>query len=347
VGDLTRDDLWYDLPEAAIAQHPVEPRDAARLLDTRHLADHRFADLPGLLEPGDLVVVNRTRVRAARLVGTRQGTGGSVEVLVLAPVGDDTWEALLRPARRLRPGVVVEFPDGVDAEVVSDPVEGRARVRFRLHGDVDPEAWFDRAGQVPLPPYINRELEDPERYQTIFARTVGSAAAPTAALHFTPAVVDGLAERGVELAEVELEVGLGTFRPVAAERVADHVMHAERFVVPTEAAAAVAACRDRGGRVVAVGTTVLRTLESTAVGGGRIEAGGGSTDLFIVPGFGFRVADLLVTNFHVPGSTLVALVAAVLGDRWRDVYAAALDRGYRFLSFGDAMLAEVPRPDRV
>lgn len=335
---LTRSDLWYDLPDEAIAQRPVEPRDAARLLDSRDLSDHRFADLPDLLHPGDLVVVNRTRVRAARLRGRRRDTGGAVELLVLSPFGDGTWETLVRPARRLRAGTRVAFAGGVEAELVSDPVEGRARVRLSTD---DPERWFASAGEVPLPPYIHEELDDPERYQTIFADVVGSAAAPTAALHFTDEVVAKLDDRGIAMATVELEVGLGTFRPVATERLADHDMHAERYVVPDAAAESIAEARGRGGRIVAIGTTVVRTLETVADGSGGVVPGTGSTDLFITPGYRFGVVDLLVTNFHVPGSTLVALVAAVLGDRWRDVYATALDRGYRFLSFGDAMLAEV------
>lgn len=336
---LRRVDLWYDLPESAIAQRPIEPRDAARLLDTRDGTDHTFGDLPGLLDPGDLVVVNRTRVRHARLVGTRVDTGGRLELLVLAPLGDDRWEALAKPSRRLRPGIEISVGEGRPVEVLTEPIEGRVVVR--LPGDA--EAWLPDVGEVPLPPYIHTSLDDPDRYQTIFADRVGSAAAPTAGLHFTPDVVDGLAGRGIEVASIDLEVGIGTFRPVAADRLADHVMHAERFSVGPDAVAAVDACRAGGGRVVAIGTTVVRTLETSADGVGGIRAGEGSTDLFIAPGHRFGVVDLLVTNFHVPGSTLVALVAAVLGDRWRDVYADALSRGYRFLSFGDAMLAATGR----
>jgi S-adenosylmethionine:tRNA ribosyltransferase-isomerase len=314
--DLRRDDLWYDLPEEAVAQRPIEPRDAARLLDTRDGTDHVFADLPHLLEPGDLVVVNRTKVRHARLVGQRVDTGGRLELLVLAPLGDDRWEALARPARRLRPGVEIAVGER-RAEVVAGPEEGRVVVR--LGGGA--EAWFPSVGEVPLPPYIHETLDDPDRYQTIFADRVGSAAAPTAGLHFTDRVVRDLAGRGIPLTSVDLEVGVGTFRPVATERLADHVMHAERFSVDD----------------------VVRTLEARAADGGLVRAGEGSTDLFITPGYDFRVVDLVVTNFHVPGSTLVALVGAVLGDRWRAVYADALARGYRFLSFGDAMLGATGR----
>ena len=338
---LRVEDFTYDLPDGAIAQIPVEPRDSSRLLDTRDGSDRVFSELPKLLEPGDLVVVNRTRVRPARLTGTRVDTGGSIELLLLGPSGDGGWVALAKPSRRLRPGIELEFDEGVIGTISSDPEDGRVRIRFR--GTEDEEGWVGRIGAVPLPPYIRAELEDDERYQTIFAEVVGSAAAPTAALHFTDAVVDGLRDRGIEMTQVELEVGLGTFRPVTTDRLIDHVMHSERFRVGGPAVAAIAACRERGGRVVAVGTTVMRTLESVATTGGLIEADEGATDLFITPGYRFRVVDLLLTNFHVPGSTLVALVAAALGESWRDHYESALHRGYRFLSFGDAMLCEVPR----
>ncbi len=327
----------YELPQSAIAQAPAEPRDAARLLVASTLEDRRFRDLPGLLEPGDLVVVNRTRVRAARLRGRKRATGGEVEVLLLDREGD-VWEALVKPARRLRAGTAIEFP-GMAATLESTPQRGVAHLRFdRPPGEV--EDLLATAGEVPLPPYYHGTLTDPERYQTIFAKNVGSAAAPTAGLHFTPRVVAGLLERGVALAEVELRVGIDTFRPIAAETLDDHQMHAERYCVPGDAAEAIAATRRRGGQVVAVGTTVVRALEAAAGPDGAVEPGEGSTDLFIRPGFRFRVVDRLVTNFHVPGSTLVVLVAAFVGPAWRDVYAAALERGYRFLSFGDATLLD-------
>ena len=337
---LRTSDFFYGLPEGAIAQDPVEPRDASRLLDTRDMVDHRFSALPLLLEPGDLVVVNRTKVRAARLHAIRAGTGGRVELLVLGALEDGSWECLARPSRRLRPGVVLELPEG-SAEVCSEPDEGRVRVQFSVEGSL--EEWFERIGEVPLPPYFHGTLDDPGRYQTVFAETVGSAAAPTAALHFTPEVVAALETRGVGLAEVELVVGLDTFRPIAVDRIAEHTMHTERYVVPAATAEAIAATRSRGGRVIAVGTTVTRTLEATADESGGVTPGEGATDLFITPGYDWRVVDLLLTNFHVPGSTLIVLVAALLGDRWREVYDEALARGFRFLSFGDAMLAETGR----
>ncbi len=329
---MRTDEFAYELPDEAIAQQPAEPRDSARLLVAATMGDHRFADLPGLLDPGDLVVVNRTRVRAARLRGRKQSTGGAVEVLLL-DCDAGVWEALVRPARRLGAGASIDF-DGMSATLVSDPRRGVARLRFdRPPGEV--EELLATAGEVPLPPYFQGTLADPERYQTIFAKSLGSAAAPTAGLHFTPRVLEGLGERGVDVAEVELRVGLDTFRPIAAATLDEHRMHAERYVVPDPTAEAIAATRRRGGRVVAIGTTVVRTLEATSGA-----AGAGSTDLFIRPGHRFEVVDRLVTNFHVPGSTLVVLVAAFIGPAWRDLYATALRRGYRFLSFGDACLLD-------
>ncbi len=332
-------DFVYDLPDSAIAQVPAEPRDSARLMVTATMEDRHFSDLPHLLDPGDLVVVNRTRVRAARLLGHKEGTGGRVELLLLDRDGDQ-WEALVRPARRLRAGTVVEA-GGLRATLLGDPDHGVARIAFdRPAAEV--EDRLAEVGEMPLPPYFHGTLDHPDRYQTIFAKTPGSAAAPTAGLHFTPAVVQGLAARGVDLTAVELSVGLDTFRPIGTARVEDHRMHTERYLVPEEAAEAVAATRRRGGRIVAVGTTVVRTLETAAAGDGTVVAGGGESGLFITPGYDFRVVDRLVTNFHVPGSTLMVLIAAFMGPGWRDAYAEALARGYRFLSFGDAMLADRP-----
>ncbi len=340
---LTRDQFVYGLPDNAIAQAAIEPRDASRLLRTSDLSDHRFTDLPDLLVPGDLLVVNETRVRRARLRGRRRGSGGEVELLVLDAVGDGSWECLCRPARRLRPGVDLDF-DGLSAHIIEGPTEGRVTVHFTVHDGSTLDGSFDRVGEVPLPPYFHGRLADPERYQTMFARPVGSAAAPTAALHFTPRVLESLAERGVQVVKIELRIGLDTFRPITEARLADHMMHTEAFVVPEETSVAVAHTKERGGRVFAVGTTVTRTLETAATAEG-VSAMTGFTDLFITPGYRFRVVDGLITNFHVPGSTLVALVAAALGDRWRLVYDTALERGYRFLSFGDAMLIELQQAE--
>ena len=330
------EDFKYPLSESAIAQKAIEPRHDSQLLDTRDMSDHRFLDLPSLLDPGDLVVVNETRVRAARLSGRRVDTGGAVELLLLETRPDGLWEALARPSRRLRPGIEIEM-EGIAATIVNGPDEGMVVVDLKA---ADVEAAIATAGEVPLPPYFHGVLDDPDRYQTMFARGTGSAAAPTAGLHFTPDVIAGLQQREIEIATVDLHVGIDTFRPIATENLEDHVMHSEWCSIPESTAAAVASARARGGRVVAVGTTVARTLETFADGDGMVPAGGGDTSLFLTPGVEFRVVDALVTNFHVPGSTLVVLVAAFMGDGWRVAYQTALERGYRFLSFGDAMLAE-------
>ena len=326
-------DFSYDLPEGAIAQAAMEPRDQARLLDADTMDDHHFSGLPRLLDPGDLVVVNRTKVRRARLLGIKE-TGGRVEALLLHPLGDGRWEALVRPARRLRPGTVMQF-GSIGARIVEGPEKGRAVLAVDVN---DPEDAIAAEGVVPLPPYFKGHLDDDERYQTVYAERVGSAAAPTAGLHFTPAVLAALEERGVARTGVDLEIGLDTFRPIGADTLEGHVMHTERYRVGEDVAAAVAATRATGGRVVAIGTTVVRALESEAGSDGSICPGDGATDLFITPGYRFRVVDRLVTNFHVPGSTLVVMIAAFMGERWREAYGAALERGYRFLSFGDAMI---------
>jgi S-adenosylmethionine:tRNA ribosyltransferase-isomerase len=330
----------YDLPESAIAQTPVEPRDAARLLRCDPRQDLVFRELPMLLHPGDLLVVNRTRVRAARLRGYKSDTGGAVELLLLRRVDPQRWEALIRPARRVRPGTRLMLGP-IGAEVVTPPDRGRIVARlFCAGGDI--EEVIAVAGEVPLPPYVHRTLEDPERYQTIFAKTLGSAAAPTASLHFTEGLRDEILNRGVAIAEVDLMVGLDTFRPIATADIADHVMHTETCEIPESTAAAVARARRRGGRVVAVGTTVVRTLESSALADGLVAPGRGDTDLFIRPGYQLRVVDSVLTNFHAPRTTLIVLIAALLGERWRAIYEHALASGYRFLSFGDAMLIERP-----
>ncbi|MBT8208381.1 MAG: tRNA preQ1(34) S-adenosylmethionine ribosyltransferase-isomerase QueA [Acidimicrobiia bacterium] len=321
------------MPNESIAQTAIEPRHAARLLSTPHLVDLRFTDLPSLLEPGDLLVVNRTRVRAARLVGTKQ-TGGAIELLLTKRIDVERWEALVRPARRIRCGSRLSFGE-ITGVVLSDPAEGVITVRLEADGG-DVDDLLDSTGLLPLPPYFTGTLEDPERYQTMFSKTVGSAAAPTAALHFTPLVVEMLGERGVDIAEVELEVGLDTFRPIAVESIDDHVMHEERYVVPEAAAEAIGHARTHGARVVAVGTTVVRTLESAATDGG-FSAGTGSTGLFIKPGYEFKVVDGLVTNFHAPGTTLLVMLEA-LYPQWREAYRHALSADYRFLSFGDSMV---------
>lgn len=324
----------YLLPDAAIAQAPVEPRDAARMLVDRGPAappDHRcVADLPALLGPGDVVVVNTTRVLRARL-HLRKATGGSVEVLLLEPIGEGTWEALVRPGRRVPPGTVLAptDPGGPPLEVEVGAVLDDGRRSVRLVTD-DVAGALDAHGAVPLPPYITEPLADPARYQTVYADQPGSVAAPTAGLHLTDRVLDQVRARGAEVHGVDLWVGLGTFRPISAERVEDHEMHTERYEVPE---ATWEACRS-AGRVVAIGTTTVRALESASATG-RLA---GRTDLFLRPGSELGVVDVLLTNFHLPRSSLLVLVEAFAGPHWRDLYRTALDEGYRFLSFGDCML---------
>jgi S-adenosylmethionine:tRNA ribosyltransferase-isomerase len=329
VSDRTAD-YDYDLPEAAIAQQPVEPRDAARLLvatgdEPRHL---HVRDLPSLVGPGDVVVLNTTRVLPARL-RLRKPTGGAVEVLLLEPVAGDRWQAMVRPGRRVAPGTVLEAGPDLAVEVGEHLHDGLRAVHVRP-GPEGLLAALDRHGEIPLPPYIHETLADPERYQTVFADRPESVAAPTAGLHLTPAVLDGCRAAGARIETVVLAVGLGTFKPITAERVADHPMHAERYRVPRATLDACAAA----DRVVAVGTTVVRALESAAATGEPE----GSTDLFIRPGHEFRVVDALLTNFHLPRSSLLVLFEAFYGPAWRDLYALARQEGYRFLSFGDAML---------
>ncbi|MCM2258598.1 MAG: tRNA preQ1(34) S-adenosylmethionine ribosyltransferase-isomerase QueA [Vicinamibacteria bacterium] len=340
----------FELPEDRIAQQPAVPRDASRLLvldrASGAIAHHVFADLPDLLTPGDLVVVNRSKVFPARLVGRKRGSGGVAEALLVRAHGDGTWDALVWPGRRLRPGAVIEIAPELVVRVESEsegeegnPNKGLRRVR--LLGDGDPDALVERFGHVPLPPYIARPdtAADRERYQTLFARERGSVAAPTAGLHFTPAVMARLRERGIETAEVVLHVGPGTFRPVTVRDVREHKVAAEACTLPAETAAQVAACRARGGRVVAVGTTSVRTLESHADQAGGVSPGGGDTALVIVPGHRFVVVDAIVTNFHLPRSSLLLLVAAFAGrERVLRAYATAVRDGYRFYSYGDAML---------
>jgi S-adenosylmethionine:tRNA ribosyltransferase-isomerase len=333
---LQASDFDYELPDAAIAQEAIEPRDSARLLVASTLDDRSISDLPALLHPGDLLVVNETRVRPARLTAIKP-TGGSVEVLLTKRRDEMTWEALVRPARRVHTGTTMSAGP-LALTVLTEPDHGVVTVS--VTGDGDTDDLLPGVGKIPLPPYFHGQLDDDERYQTVFAKTVGSVAAPTAALHFTPALIAGLADRGVEITTVDLEVGLDTFRPMQDGPVENHQMHRERYRVPESAVASIVAARGRGNRVVAVGTTVVRTLETAADGLGGVTAGGGESGLFITPGHRFTVVDAVVTNFHAPRSTLLVMIAAMIGDRWRAVYEHALTHGYRFLSFGDAMFIE-------
>jgi S-adenosylmethionine:tRNA ribosyltransferase-isomerase len=328
----------YVLPETAIAQVPAEPRDAARLLVDRgpgaRPAHRCVADLPSLVREGDLMIVNTTRVLPARLALTRP-TGGAVEVLLLEQVEGATWEALVRPSRRVRAGTVLAVGDDLVVEVGGGGAgDGTRLVTLRVAPDADQEAVLARHGLVPLPPYIGEPLDDPERYQTVFADRPGSVAAPTAGLHLTPATLAACRSAGAQVTAVDLAVGMGTFRPMTAARVEEHVMHAERYRVPQETMDALTATRQAGGRVIAVGTTTVRALESAALTGERE----GRTGLFIHRPWTWRTVDLLMTNFHLPRSSLLVLVDAFVGPRWRALYAEALATGYRFLSFGDAML---------
>ncbi|MDX1931157.1 MAG: tRNA preQ1(34) S-adenosylmethionine ribosyltransferase-isomerase QueA [Capsulimonadales bacterium] len=340
-------DYDYVLPPERIAQEPIEPRDRARLLVVPRgegTLEHRiFHELPDLLEPDDLLVLNETRVTAVRLFGERNG-GGEVEILLLRPapeVGPDRFEALVRPGKKVRDNDVLLFEEArLRAEAgVRTPDGGRILRFFSVDGG-DVAELLTAAGRTPLPPYITRPLANPERYQTVYARIPGSAAAPTAGLHFTPELLDRLRQAGIRTATVRLDVGLGTFRPIRTDDVRNHEMHEESFSVPEETAERVNTCR---GRVIAVGTTTLRALETAARNapeGMRVTATEGLTRLFVLPGFRFRATDGLITNFHQPHSTLLLLVAAFVGrDQMRAAYTAALTNPYRFLSFGDAMLA--------
>lgn len=329
-------DFDYDLPEESIAQEAA-PRGESRLLvlDAEGPDRHRrVRDLPKLLRAGDLLVLNDTRVIPARLFGVREGGGGGrMEVLLVEKVGESEWEALVRPGRRARPGTVLRFEE-LTAEVI-DKREDRYRLRFPE--PVEPH--LERLGHVPLPPYIRRpdREADRERYQTVYATNPGAVAAPTAGLHFTESILEEAAAAGIGVARVTLHVGIGTFKPVSAERIEDHRMDRERYEVSDETAEAIRRTRESGGRIVAVGTTVVRTLESAALAGNR----GGSTELFITPGFRFQVVDVLLTNFHLPRSTLLMLVSAFAGrERVLAAYEEAVRAGYRFYSYGDAMLVE-------
>lgn len=332
----------YDLPADRIAQQPLAERDASRLLvldrSTGAIRHHVFRDLPALLDSGDLVVANRSRVFPARLLGLREG-GGAAEVMLVRDHNDGTWDALLRPGRRLRAGARIRIADELAVRVL-EATHGALR-RVRLESSEDVATALSRHGHVPLPPYIRREdrPEDRDRYQTIYAKEAGSVAAPTAGLHFTSALRARLAERRVRWAEVVLHVGPGTFRPVEVDQVEDHKVDAERFDVPAETAEAIGAARSEGRRVVAVGTTTTRVLESVARPDGSVPAGAGETDLVIVPGYRFRAANALLTNFHLPRSSLLLLVCAFAGrERVLAAYAEAIRERYRFYSYGDAML---------
>jgi len=332
----------FYLPETLIAQYPVEPRDASRLMvlnrDSERIEHHTFRDLGSLLRKGDVLVLNNTRVIPARLIGEKEGTEGKIEVLLLKRLELDVWEALVKPGKRLKVGQKVRFGSGILTGELLDILEnGNRRIYFTYSGVF--ETILDALGQMPLPPYITAQLEDQERYQTVYAKERGSVAAPTAGLHFTPELLGSLQKKGVEIVEILLHVGLGTFRPVKVENIQDHLMHSEYYSVDQEAAEQINRAKQEERRVIAVGTTAARTLESVGNDQGRVIPGVGWTDIFIYPGYSFKVVDVLLTNFHFPKSTLVMLVSALAGRELTiKAYELAVLERYRFYSFGDAML---------
>lgn len=334
-------DFSYELPRELIAQDPLEDRSSSRLMvldrQTGQITHRVFRDITEYLRPGDCLVLNNTRVIPARLIGEKEGTGAKIELLLLRRREGDVWETLARPGRKARPGAVVSFGGGLlYGEVLGVVEDGNRLVRFSYEGIF--EEVLDRLGQMPLPPYITHELRDKGRYQTVYAKQDGSAAAPTAGLHFTEELLEEIRGMGVRVAEVTLHVGLGTFRPVKAEKVQDHHMHAEYYEVTPEAASCINEAKQAGGRVICVGTTSCRTLESAAEDG-IVRAKCGWTDIFIYPGYTFQVMDGLITNFHLPESTLLMLVSAFAGrERVLAAYEEAVREQYRFFSFGDAML---------
>lgn len=339
---MLKSDFFYDLPEELIAQTPLEPRDSSRLMkinrETGEITHDRFYNIADYLCSGDLLVMNDSKVFPARIMGVKRDTGVVCEFLLLNQRSHNTWETLVRPGRRLKVGAIVDFSDELSAEVIEVVDDGNRIVRFDFDGiffDI-----LDRIGQMPLPPYITEKLENKDRYNTIYCNETGSAAAPTAGLHFTEDVFAKIREKGVDTAYVTLHVGLGTFRPVKEDNILDHKMHVEHFSIPQETADKIRQCKERGGRVIAVGTTSCRTLESAAglSQNGEINACSHDTGIFIYPGYEFKAIDALITNFHLPESTLIMLVSAFLGkDKTFAAYETAIKERYRFFSFGDSM----------
>lgn len=337
---MKKRDFYFELPEELIAQTPIAQRDHSRLMlldkDSGEVEHRHFYELPHFLREGDCLVINDSRVLPARLIGTRQ-SGGSVELVLLRDLGEGRWECLSRPGRKTRPGTELSFGDGeLTATVLDVAEEGNRIVQFHNEGIF--LETLERLGKMPLPPYIREELQDSERYQTVYSREPGSAAAPTAGLHFTPELLEEIQHKGVKIARVTLHVGLGTFRPVKEEEIEDHPMHAEFCIISEETAASVNETKRNGGRVIAVGTTSCRTLESFTGEDGILKAGSGWTSIFIYPGYQFKCIDALITNFHLPESTLIMLVSALAGrENVLRAYQIAVENRYRFFSFGDAM----------
>lgn len=334
-------DFFYNLPEELIAQTPVEPRNSSRLMvlsrDSGAVEHKHFYNLPEFLKPGDCLVLNDTRVLPARMYGVREDTGAVVEFVLLRQHGNMLWECLAGPGKKAKEGYKFKFSDKLSATVTEVMPDGNRMIEFRCDGDFF--TVLDEVGQMPLPPYIKEKLKDKERYQTVYSKEAGSAAAPTAGLHFTKEMLEGIKKSGVNIAYVTLHVGLGTFRPVKVEDVTKHKMHTEHFYIPVEAADIINETKKNGGRVICVGTTSCRTVESCAARYGEIRSCSGDTDIFIYPGFEFKCMDGLVTNFHLPESTLIMLVSAFAGyDNVMNAYNTAVKEKYRFFSFGDAML---------
>ncbi len=338
---LKKSDYYYDLPEELIAQDPLSDRSSSRLMcldkENGKVTHHHFYELPDFLRPGDCLVLNNTRVLPARLYGVKKETGAVIEVLLLKRMEDSCWEVLVRPGKKAKPGTVIDFGDGMMTGTVEDILEeGNRKIRFEFKGIF--EEILDKLGEMPLPPYIHHKLQDKERYQTVYSKEEGSAAAPTAGLHFTRELLDKISGMGVHEVYVTLHVGLGTFRPVKEENILDHHMHTEFCRIDKEAADEINAARAAGGRIICVGTTSVRTLESLTDEDGIVHAGCKDTDIFIYPGYRFKAADALITNFHLPESTLLMLVSALAGrDNILSAYKEAVKEKYRFFSFGDAM----------
>ncbi len=341
-------DFNYELPEELIAQHPLKERDSSRLMvidrGNGQITHRVFRDLPEYIEKGDLLVMNDTRVLPARLLGVREDTGGQVELLLLRRIDRHTWETLAKPGKSVRPGRFFSFGEGaLRAEVLEVKEDGNRIVRFHYDGIF--EEVLDRLGEMPLPPYIHEKLADKERYQTVYSREEGSAAAPTAGLHFTPELLHKIRAKGAEIAFITLHVGLGTFRPVKVKEISEHLMHSEFYTISQETARVIEKARLEGRRVISVGTTTTRTLESVMRDRGRIEECSGWTDIFIYPGFQYRIVDSLITNFHLPESTLIMLVSAFLGyEETMEAYRTAVRERYRFFSFGDSMFITTKIP---
>lgn len=341
MSELRKSDFYFDLPQELIAQDPIKDRSASRLLmlnkETGAVEHHIFHEITEYLCPGDCLVLNDTKVIPARLMGVREDTGASVEVLLLKRKENDMWETLVKPGKKARPGMRLVFGDGLlHAEVLEILEEGNRLIRFAYEGIF--EEVLDKLGEMPLPPYITHKLEDKNRYQTVYARYEGSAAAPTAGLHFTRQLLDEIEKKGVRIAYVTLHVGLGTFRPVKTDNILEHHMHSEYYQITKEAADQINAAKESGHRVICVGTTSCRTIESAADENGKLRECCGNTQIFIYPGYRFKVLDALITNFHLPESTLVMLVSALAGrEKVLHAYEEAVRERYRFFSFGDAM----------